>query len=86
MSAFQSLASPLLLSFGAQTPQTAQLQSIYYCSIMEDVATCERPGTQHMNANEPASHTKRAAFLPQDSGLLAPLFCYISAPIWLTHL
>lgn len=47
------------LCSGTKTPQTAQLQSIYYCSIMEDVATQERAGTQNMNANEPYSQTKR---------------------------
>lgn len=56
-SAFQSPTFPLLPCFGTKTPQTAQLQSIYNCSIMEDVPTCERPGTQHMNVNKLYSHT-----------------------------
>ena len=56
--AFQSPTFPLLPCFGTKTPQTAELQSIYNCSIMEDTATCERPGTQHMNANKPFSDTE----------------------------
>lgn len=58
ISAFQSPTFSFLACFGTKTPQTAELQSIYNCSIMEDVATCERPGTQHMNANKLYSHTE----------------------------
>lgn len=46
-----SLTAQRSRSFFPLEQKLSELQSIYDCSIMEDLATCETPGLQHMNAN-----------------------------------